>query len=51
MHLLLDCAHPNYALVEHMLALYPEAAEVSNNNGLLHMHVLLSAAENPPFSF
>ena len=51
LHLLLDCAHPNYALAEHMLALYPEAAVVSNNNGLLHMHVLLSAAENPPLSF
>ncbi len=51
LHLLLDCAHPNYALAEHMLALYPEAAEVSNNDGLLPMHVLLSAAENPPLSF
>ena len=37
LYLLLDCAHPNYALAEHMLALYPEAAEVSNNDGLLPM--------------
>ena len=51
LHLLLDCAHLNYALAEHMIALFPEAAEVSNNDGLLHMHVLLSAAENPPLSF
>ena len=43
LHLLLDCAHPNYALAEHMLALYPEAAEVSNNDGLLTAHALLRA--------
>ena len=51
LHLLLDSAHPNYALAEHMLVLYPDAAKVSNNDGLLPMHVLLSAAENPPLSF
>lgn len=51
LHLLLDSAHPNYALAEHMLVLYPDAAKISNNDGLLPMHVLLSAAENPPLSF
>ena len=51
LHLMLDSAHPNYTLAEQMLALFPEAAKISNNDGLLPMHVLLSAAENPPLFF
>ena len=34
-----------------MLALYPAAASVASNDGLLPMHVLLSAADSPPLSF
>lgn len=51
LHLVLDCAQPDYALAEKMLSLSPAAAKVASNDGLLPMHVLLSANERPSPAF
>lgn len=51
LHLVLDCASPEYETASTILQNYPQACHYLSKEGLLPMHVLLASAIAPPVAF
>jgi hypothetical protein len=51
LHLVLDCASPDYATASTVLQAYPQACHYLSKEGMLPMHVLLASAVAPPLVF